>query len=733
MKKLALFFILLNLIQTNSFAKSGLLADLPIAEIEKYNSLPPDIQAEALRNLKKIGNYDPERMHLDKTGHFFVVDDSIEKIMADNGMDIPLDPPPIPKKIIFDIPPSGYTPEGVPIYHSLPGSPNVIYLNFVGADIVGKAWNDVYNLPLLKAKPYTPAAYNPNQTPGFPPAVQQAIGSIWKRVAEDYAPWQIDVTTEAPASYTPTTAVALITQNVTSDGIGMPSPTAGGIAFLDTFRFFDATYYSPALIYYNNLGGGREDFVAEVVSHEIGHGFGLTHEGTLSGVTYYMGAGSGEISWGCIMGAAYNRNVAKFCNGDYPDANNQEDQVAIINEYLPLRNISAGNSVSTATPLTLTNGTFKFSGIVENYTTSNVFSFNNISGNININATPYRSAAGTLGNNLCIGLVLYNTSGIAIATSNNPQTCSATLAVNSLPLGNYYILVYPVGKPEAPFSVYGIMGQYDLAGTITSKTLILKPQFTTLALNSTMSFDVNDTVRVVGGAPPYTFKAELNPMTQSGDTFTYSATKPGLDTITVTDVLGNIATARVTSSQVDFGGMYGYSWAGNFPNPLTGRFSCPSGYTSSLILGTFNVDYPLYFCYKLHANGVPARFDFGGIYSGSGTGARVNPVTGGATCPTGYRASQVLGESTHRVDYPVFFCYKTHNEAIPEAASFAGMYGYGCPKSYPNPITRGFSCPPGSIKTSMLGTPSVDYPFFVCTYPKESLKASSSLNSDVTY
>ena len=43
-------------------------------------------------------------------------------------------------------------------------------------------------------------------------------------------------------------------------------------------------YYSPALVYYNNLGGGREDYVSEASSHEMGHNLGLSHDGTATQV-----------------------------------------------------------------------------------------------------------------------------------------------------------------------------------------------------------------------------------------------------------------------------------------------------------------------------------------------------------------------------------------------------------------------------------------------------------------
>lgn len=50
---------------------------------------------------------------------------------------------------------------------------------------------------------------------------------------------------------------------------------------------------------------GREDFVAETVSHEIGHNMGLSHDGQKNGDEHYEGFGSGATSWGPIMGAGY--------------------------------------------------------------------------------------------------------------------------------------------------------------------------------------------------------------------------------------------------------------------------------------------------------------------------------------------------------------------------------------------------------------------------------------------
>lgn len=69
-------------------------------------------------------------------------------------------------------------------------------------------------------------------------------------MAEDYAPFDIDVTTEAPATLsTATVAHALITSVVQEDGSAMPEARSGlwGIAYVDIFGSAWASSYSPAL------------------------------------------------------------------------------------------------------------------------------------------------------------------------------------------------------------------------------------------------------------------------------------------------------------------------------------------------------------------------------------------------------------------------------------------------------------------------------------------------------
>lgn len=250
-------------------------------------------------------------------------------------------------------------------------------------------------------------------------------------------------------------------------------------------------------------------------------------------------------------------------------------------------------------------------------------------------------------------------------------------------------------------------------------TIKLSPRFTTLGLNGQLNFDANETVQISGGTPPYTYSAALNSFDISGTTYIYKASRPGLDTITVTDSKGNTGTAKITVSFMDFGGMYGNSKKGKYNNPVTGTYNCPTGYIKQPIMGSI-YDNALTYCYRKHVNGVPADFDFGGIYSYSSTGVRVNPYTGGATCPNGYNSAQVYGESSNSPDYPAYICYKKHDESIREVAPFAGMYAQSSGGGFKNPATSGFSCPSWTQATMMLGTSlpdgrMLDYPFYFCS------------------
>ena len=194
--------------------------------------------------------------------------------------------------------------------HSRPGAWGTVYLDFNGHTLTKTAWNTSAGVDPLVARPFdldgSPAT--------FSTAESAAIAEIWHRVTEDYAPFDIDVTTEEPTAFGPTVGRVLITSSTDANGKAMPSSTAGGVAYMDVWGMSDyASYYSPALIYFNNLANSTTN-IAEACAHELGHNLGLSHDGTAT-VTYYAGHGSDYTSWAPIMGNSYSKNVLAMEQG----------------------------------------------------------------------------------------------------------------------------------------------------------------------------------------------------------------------------------------------------------------------------------------------------------------------------------------------------------------------------------------------------------------------------------
>lgn len=136
------------------------------------------------------------------------------------------------KKVIPRLDSTILTQAGVPIHHSLPGATNVIYLNFVGGVVSGTQWNIGSKRQSWSCKPMN----FDNNMSFFSPSEQVAISSIWNRVAEDYSPWMVDVTTENPNSTAKTVGEVMITSSTDLYEAPLPSSAAGGAAYINVFN-----------------------------------------------------------------------------------------------------------------------------------------------------------------------------------------------------------------------------------------------------------------------------------------------------------------------------------------------------------------------------------------------------------------------------------------------------------------------------------------------------------------
>ena len=349
------------------------------------------------------------------------------------------------------------------LLHSLPTSTRTIYLDFDGHTTTGTQWNSAYN----GGDPIVTPAYSFEGDSSFSDNELARIQYIWQRVAEDYLPFAVDVTTEDPGS-------AALKKSSTSDAeygvrvcIGGSSSDwygadAGGVAYVGSFKWNTDT---PAFVFTAMLGNGSEKYMAEAISHETGHTLGLTHDGT-STVEYYQGHGSGATGWAPIMGAGYYKELTQFSKGEYPGANNTQNDLAVIagaTGGFGYRGDDHGSSFAEADALTVIGSTsVSDEGIIERTADLDYFSFETGQGAINLSIDP-----APRGPNLDILATLYDSSYQVVATSNPIGALNASF---SLPLaaGTYYLVIDGTGEGDLAtgYSDYGSLGYYSITGTV---------------------------------------------------------------------------------------------------------------------------------------------------------------------------------------------------------------------------------------------------------------------------
>jgi hypothetical protein len=264
--------------------------------------------------------------------------------------------------------------------HSNPGANHTIYLDFDGFTTDFSLWE---NGNSLKLQSYYS---NPNNDTS-----RAEIIKIWQRVAEDFAPFGVNVTTQAPDVEDLKKSSAedqrwgirvAFTRNFNEiTGAKITNAGGGGTAFYNSFNW---SIDDPVLVFNRGEYAG-----AETASHEVGHSLNLRHDGGSFGAnkTYYEGHGGTALtSWGTIMGAPFlnaKENVTQWSRGEYIGANNLEDDLAIITtgNGFSYRVDDYGNNATTA--YSLTGLEWNHFGIIERNTDLDFFSFQTEGGLLN--------------------------------------------------------------------------------------------------------------------------------------------------------------------------------------------------------------------------------------------------------------------------------------------------------------------------------------------------------------
>ena len=411
-------------------------------------------------------------LHVGRTGELFYVEDNFPGDTLASSVDgaAPAAAP-FPESATFTL-------------HSRPGADHTIYLDFDGHVTSGTSWNSNYGVTTINS----PAYDIDGDYASFSAAEHERMQLVWQIVAEDYRPFEVDVTTQDPGpaalSYSGGGDRQWGTRVVVTEDT-FANCGCGGHAFIGSF---DDSMDEPVFVYNSSLKG-----VSEASSHEVGHALLLAHDGLASGTTYYQGHGSGETGWAPLMGASYYVNISHWSKGEYFDSNNNNtsanysngpDDLAIIASLnngngFGYRPDDHGDNDGSASDLGVTAGVVEDSGLIERTSDVDVFSFEAGAGPISLSITPFSP-----GPNLDVLAALYDSGGSLVVSDNPPGQLGAAIntTVNG---GTYYLHIdgtgagNPLSSPPTGYTDYGSLGQYAISGSLVDPGI---PGLTTLAI-----------------------------------------------------------------------------------------------------------------------------------------------------------------------------------------------------------------------------------------------------------
>ncbi|WIA34300.1 hypothetical protein OEZ86_012639 [Tetradesmus obliquus] len=352
-----------------------------------------------------------------------------------------------PSMSMDDIPifATGLTKEEVFSLSSKPGALKKILLDFDGHTTTNSKWN-------IKGQP--PIISPPWDTDGNPDSFSETelgqLKAIWSIVAEDYAPFDVDVTLKDPGDAALLgIGVRVVIGGDSPGGVGM-----GGTAWVGSFGTNNPAFVYPYRFYSSVKGTG------EAASHEAGHTLGLLHDDNMP---------DGN-NWAPIMASSRQFNLTMWSKGEYVGASNKQVDFDVMGQFLDLLPQQYGRSTGAATPLSSASS---IAGVISNQGQVDFFSFKANAGDISITAMgagtiTVDSAVYNIGD-LDIELSLYDPAGNLLQTVNPPGIADglgAKISANLPAAGTYFVSVKGVGAGEPSmygYSNYGSRGRYVLS------------------------------------------------------------------------------------------------------------------------------------------------------------------------------------------------------------------------------------------------------------------------------
>ncbi len=345
----------------------------------------------------------------------------------------------------------------VPIFNSLPSAQAVILLDFDGHVVDGTSWN--------YAGPINCNASGLDNT---------QLTAVYNRVAEDYRPFDINITTdEAKFLAAPTTKRMRVLLTTSWEWYG----SAGGVAFVGSFTLGDD---SPAFVFTSLLNYNLKN-ISEAASHEAGHTLNLQHQSKYNSSCqkiseYNSGQGTGEIGWAPIMGVGYYQNLTLWHSGQSSFGCNiiQNDmEVITAGNGFGFRPDDYAGTFAGAVNAPFVSNHFALNGFIGQSTDQDMIRFTQPAGGgrFQLSAIPYNVGTGNSGSNLDLQVTLYN-SAQAQLNVYNPGMLLSSVIDTILNAGTYYLRIEGKGNIYAP--AYASLGSYALSGDFSAGTLPLR-------------------------------------------------------------------------------------------------------------------------------------------------------------------------------------------------------------------------------------------------------------------
>jgi hypothetical protein len=313
-------------------------------------------------------------------------------------------------------------------------------------------------------------AYDTDFNPAtFSASEQQEIRDIWAAVAEDFAPFAINVTTHYYGSLGNNEALKVAIGGDDDDWL-VRAETANPVGTSVRGSFYNSAP-NTVFVFEDNMQSGTSFDrwkIATTASHEAGHAFGLRHsskwgaDGKL--VNQYN---SGTDVWTPIMGhsPSVDRTTWSLGTSEQGPKSLQDDMKILAGSQngFGYRLDDHGGWLNTATPLAAPVTAFQAmtaKGVITKTTDTDMFSFTSNGGSVEIRVN---GAAGNAAwsqhrmNNLIPQVQLFNAAGRQVGYAAATTTLGSGAVVNTtLPAGTYYASVSSLGD-------YGNVGQYTVS------------------------------------------------------------------------------------------------------------------------------------------------------------------------------------------------------------------------------------------------------------------------------